>query len=640
MGKATCMKNLPPLPKLTEAYKQESLSSFIYRSGVTVGYDEPWMPQMIFPDRPKVMWGDWLNRIDDPAAIDRISELTLLKSEDIIRMTVHSFAPAISNSQKFCLPNIKAPKNATGKYCPACIDKNPHQQIQWELPYVTSCLEHRCVLIDTCHLCGRKLSGNLVIRGRCSCGASLAEQPPPLSAEQEDVSCQEVIHAMLGLGDLTGTGGSPAFSLPSPEFFILLDVITTNIKYIPQLLECVSQPSPNLYNHGIYRESVRVLRDWPHNYIEFLRNYRQSAKVGYLKTGIERDFAPLIGAMKRRLKDPSFDFLREATEEYLVREWSGGVLTAKITTFPKIAGRSNEQKYVPLAQALQGLRIKRETLIEMAKAGKIDAVVQKVGRNYTQYLIERKAVEELKLEWQDLLSSGQAAEILGIGKRMVDVLAREGILQPKRGKTVDGHPSWLFEERAVKALLAKYRGLGSYNGDLAPGDILPFHETVKYLSFCGVDMPELLRLIDERRLVPVIDPNRTGLAGLMLQRPDLENYIVAYKERRRNDLGMTIQESAGYLGVKDVVVKRWIARGLLPACKNAVRTGNVKIYIPEAVLNKFKQDYLFTEEVAVRLRVAPRTVLDWAGQGKLKACSGPKIDGGRRLLFRARDICG
>lgn len=628
------MNNLPPLLKLTKAYEQESLSSFIYRSGVTIGYDEPWIPQMIFPDRPRIVWGDWLNRIGDPAAIDRIAELTLLKHEDIIRMTIHYFAPAISNGQRFCLPNIKAPMNATGKYCPSCVFEKPHQQVQWELPYVTTCLEHGCVLEDTCRLCGRKLNGNLVVRGRCTCGANLADQIATNASEQ--IQYQEIIYDKLGLregGANAGINSSPAFSLPSQDFFLLLDTMASNVKYIPGFIDKASHRSPNRYNHMLNQEALGVLDNWPQNFVEFLESYRLIPKGGNLKTGIERDFAPLLRAMRRRLSGKSFEFLIDAMEEYLASEWTGGVLTTKIKKFPKISERIDDQRYITLSQAEKLLNTKKDTLIALIKSSKLTAIVKIIGSNYTQYLIERQSVEQLKSQWQSLLGDKEVAEILKIGKRMVVKLAREGILRPARGKTVDGHPIWLFEEEHIKRFVSKYQCLDAFERGSSSDDFLAFHDAIKYLSFCKIDMPRLIRLVDEGRLMPVLDLGRSGLAAMMFKKSDLEKLAETYIEKRRNEYGMTIQEAAKFLEVKDVVVKRWVNRGLLRASSSSKAT-----YISQADIYKFKEEYLFTEAVAEELGVTPRTVANWSRQGKIKACSGPRIDGGGRLIFRADEV--
>jgi transposase len=276
-------------------------------------------------------------------------------------------------------------------------------------------------------------------------------------------------------------------------------------------------------------------------------------------------------------------------------------------------------------------------LIGIINTGKLNAVVKKVGANYTQYLIERKSLDELKSRWMKLLSDRQVAGILGIGKRMVDNLARAGILKPARGKTVDGHPAWLFEEQYIKSFVSKYRSVDpDYNS--SPGDLLSLHDAVKYLSFCKVDMPEIIKLVDERRLKPVLDLGRAGLAAMMFKRADLEKYVEGCKEKRRMNAGMTIQEASKFLGVKDVVAKRWIDRGLLQVSRSAGSGGILKTYIPEINLYKFKEEYLFTEEAAGRLGVTPKTVAEWLRQGKLHARSGPKIDGGGRLLFSKNEI--
>jgi hypothetical protein len=54
----------------------------------------------------------------------------------------------------------------------------------------------------------------------------------------------------------------------------------------------------------------------------------------------------------------------------------------------------------------------------------------------------------------------------------------------------------------------------------------------------------------------------------MFKRSDLEKYAEEQKEGRRKNLGMTIQDAAKFLGAKDVVVKRWVYRGLLQVSRS------------------------------------------------------------------------
>ncbi len=454
----------------------------------------------------------------------------------------------------------------------------------------------------------------------------------------EQIQYQEIIYDKLGLregGAIAGINSSSAFSLPSQGFFLLLDTMASNIKYVPGFIEKASRQSPNRYNHMLYQEALKALDNWPQNFVEFLEGYRLIPKGGNLKTGIERDFAPLLRALRRRLAAKSFEFLKDAMEEYLVGEWSGGVLTTKIKKFPNISQRTDEQRYVSLAKAEKELNTKRGALIDLIKAGKLAAIVKRVGPNYTQYLIERQGVEQLKSQWQTLIGDKQVAAILNIGKRMVVTLAKEGILRPVRGKTVDGHPVWLFEEESIRSFASKYQSQDALDNSSSPGDFVPLHSAVKYLSFLKVGMTGLIRLVDEGRLKPALDPTRAGLAAMIFNKSDLQKLVEADSEKRRNEIGLTVQDAAKSLGVKDVVIKRWAKGGLLRASFYGKA-----ISIPRADICKFKETYLFTEEVAEQLGVTPRTVADWARLGKIKTYSGPRIDGGGRLIFRTDEIQG
>ena len=54
----------------------------------------------------------------------------------------------------------------------------------------------------------------------------------------------------------------------------------------------------------------------------------------------------------------------DAIQEFLVKEWDGGYLTAKSKTFPEAANRKHEQQFVTLAQAKHELQLKKEKVLQ------------------------------------------------------------------------------------------------------------------------------------------------------------------------------------------------------------------------------------------------------------------------------------
>lgn len=66
----------------------------------------------------------------------------------------------------------------TPRLCPACISHYGYHALIWDLPLVTACAEHRSLLVESCHACGRTYTWqSLGPRWRCRCGAKVTGAP-------------------------------------------------------------------------------------------------------------------------------------------------------------------------------------------------------------------------------------------------------------------------------------------------------------------------------------------------------------------------------------------------------------------------------------------------------------------------------
>ena len=86
--------------------------------------------------------------------------------------------------------------------------------------------------------------------------------------------------------------------------------------------------------------------------------------------------------------------------------------------------------------------------------------------------------------------------------------------------------------------------------------------------------------------------------------------------------------------VKDVVVSRWIAAGLLAP---SVIIGNTQ-YFQKKDIERFRQEYIFSDNTIEILGVERLVVQKWARNGRLHPVSGPGIDTCHRYLFRRADV--
>jgi predicted site-specific integrase-resolvase len=88
------------------------------------------------------------------------------------------------------------------------------------------------------------------------------------------------------------------------------------------------------------------------------------------------------------------------------------------------------------------------------------------------------------------------------------------------------------------------------------------------------------------------------------------------------------------MGVKEVVVAKWVRSGLLVP----VATFGPAQYFSEAMVVWLFSHHMMTAEAAKELGVRPQTLLRWVQKGRIKPVAGPGINKCHRYLFRREDV--
>lgn len=66
----------------------------------------------------------------------------------------------------------------TPRLCPLCVASSGYHCLLWDLPLVTACPLHACMLAESCHACGFTFTWKTLGSGwLCACGAKVSERP-------------------------------------------------------------------------------------------------------------------------------------------------------------------------------------------------------------------------------------------------------------------------------------------------------------------------------------------------------------------------------------------------------------------------------------------------------------------------------
>lgn len=118
--------------------------------------------------------------------------------------------------------------------------------------------------------------------------------------------------------------------------------------------------------------------------------------------------------------------------------------------------------------------------------------------------------------------------------------------------------------------------------------------------------------------------------GLACLDPDA---LLAWRvaKRRTSDLGMSVDDAARALGLKQQVAYELVRKGLLIA----VRIDGYGHRVFDDAVNSFRATYVSLVDLARERKTAPRALLQGIGASPVM---GPMIDGARQYFFRRSDL--
>ncbi len=344
------------------------------------------------------------------------------------------------------------------KICVTCLNESGYCRRIWDCSLVTVCPIHECLLVDTCSKCKRRLKA---IRNRlsvCVCGCDWSEQQPDLRREHE-IAVSRRIYQLCGLLPLDHHSKKRVNTLQSlalQEFIIVLTFIVG--------LECemswaTGRPSksiklPNEDLHTCITAAYQVFENWPHNFHQFLdkksKGYgRFNPRDGKLDTALKEEFGTLFKRLYGDLREPQFNFMRDAFAQYLNnrlrRQCEEGDRTALLPA-------CEDDRYISVTEARRLLKISHDSLIDLLKTGKIAFVIKNQDTT-VRYLLRLADVERVKMKYEQALGTRELAKQLRVDHMMISRLVEEGHLRRESRRTTDAYHAGKFDIDTARTLM-------------------------------------------------------------------------------------------------------------------------------------------------------------------------------------------
>jgi hypothetical protein len=196
-----------------------------------------------------------------------------------------------------------------------------------------------------------------------------------------------------------------------------------------------------------------VFENWPHNFHQFLNEkskgeVRLNPRDGKLDTALKEEFGALFKRLYGDLREPQFDFLRDAFAQYLNNrlkaQCEGG---DRMSSLP-----ASDDQYISVTEARRLLKISHDSILELVKTGEIAFAIRNREKTL-HYLFRLADVERVKFKYEQAVGPRELTKQLGVDRTVINQLVQGGHLQRISRRSVDGYHASKFDVDTVRRLL-------------------------------------------------------------------------------------------------------------------------------------------------------------------------------------------
>lgn len=497
------------------------------------------------------------------------------------------------------------------RWCSLCFLESAHLRGQWMLKFCCVCSRHGISLHDRCPVCGLVQRLERVDFERCSCGARLAVAPA-VRAAAPIVRVTQAIEASI-------FGNAASATLPSLSVAEWLRMAS----YLGQFTETFQPGRPgkvaNL--HQLEKATFlmsgvgQLLDKWPKNFHAILAAVQRKAET---TLSIRRTFGPIYRVLYAELRGEGFQFLRDAFEDYLHANWWGLVCRRNRRLQPAtVAGHPS----MTLKQMAQSTGTSPAIVRHLIQAELIPIVERALPSGRHSRSIHQREIGKITRLSQGALSLKETAVALALTKRRVRELVVAGILKPVFSRSVQQSAAWLFSRDSLLHLGAIP---GTRN---SAAEVVSLGRILRTWRLREGEFPSLIQAIIDGVLVSMADvvlPIGKVSLEAKLARAWLRKYRLVVNN------GLSIDEAARHLGIKQQVAYELVARGLL---RSTATAAGKRIHSED--LEAFQAGFISLAELARQQRRSIGAVLRTT---IVRPVCGPSIDGSRQYFYCRQDL--
>ena len=517
--------------------------------------------------------------------------------------------------------------HVTMRWCPQCLQADPHLRAIWSVKLVCSCVIHGSLLLDQCPACGAVQRFERADITRCMCGCRLSEVAAPVTSSEVALVQHHLDQALSTARPDSG------FNLRPENWCKLLR------------LAARAQDNGSRHRSGqvpeLHRLSVslalnvivgELLKNWPDGLHAVLSRLQAGAPQSF---SIPRTFGRMYKWLYSDLQDGCFQFMREGFENYLNMHW-WGLVCERNRRLGHTTRRMHSRQSVKAAAAAA---VATPSVIQQLHlAGWIDANVISLPSGRQAWSIPASEIPAITSQLNDGINLQEAAALLGLAKRRVRELIDAKLIIP-RLRSREGAAAWLLSRSEIEALARHCSGhCGAIKAPTmaaqAMGSSVRLNQVLKTWRLQEGEFPLLITALLTGQICVA-----AGAVGheTLGELPLLVTSVQAWRNVRQTihrEL-LSIDAASRLLGVKQEVGYQLVRSGMLASVTDPSQPRRRQV--SRLAIDDFVERYVSLADLARAGRCSPKALLP---KILSRPVCGPGIDGVRQYFFLKADLYG
>jgi hypothetical protein len=500
------------------------------------------------------------------------------------------------------------------RLCPACLRERPIWWAVWDLGLVAACPIHRCLLVNICPACNRKLAWPRSAVHQCRCGFDFRNFIPE-TADRDLVAIHAVIHRAAGFPageaaerDIAEHGFPPEMLEMKLGSLLRLILFLSSIKEKGGLgqrqrrfgrtdLAAVIE---------IGRAAVTMLRDWPRPLRDALRSMAPATFDDPAALHFRAIFPNFYRHLFYILPPGEFGFLRDVFERFVAEDWAG-FIRSQHRYFSAETHRNSQ--WVSSGVVQRTARITGQRILDLVRQGQIEGRFFKVGRgDRAECWIRRESLNRWiaarEAELVAYMQRPEARRTLGLAKSAIVSVAAAGVIHHVKGpaQNFPGRCHFFLREDVMQIKHAFEKHAVAVKQYSKPAEIITLRDAVKKYLGRDAGLAAVIRAVVDGSLKPVGNTQRfPGITGYLFRSDDLRNYRPVTGINAPPEGFLNYTEAAAMLELDSPVIRAMVSQGVLsrpPEC----RSGLSKL-VRAAEIQQFAEQYVSSTVLARRMNV-------------------------------------